>query len=187
MVERVPKVLPIAAVAYSDEKAAEEALARFAERAGPLILRSPSYNFSRFTSYYDAEMGPSLEKFFAAFGSLMDPGELVDLKLYAMGVEDAFRKGGQRTVNLDPGYLEFSKLVLATTKNFDHRVYLAQGIYADIQLRYRRGRFQVNDWTYPDYKSDLAIEFFSEARQRYVDLEKASRAVPQPDEPADEV
>jgi hypothetical protein len=173
----VPKVLPVAAVSFADAEKAEQAVARFAERAGPVLVRSMTYDFSRFTDYYEEEMGPRLSKFFVAFGHLILPDELPDLKLYAISIEDAYRREGKRQVNFDPGYVEFSKVVLATTKNYDHRVYLGKGIYADVQLRFRQGRFQLNDWTYPDYKSDLALQFFREARQRYVELEKASRAV----------
>ncbi|MDZ7374727.1 MAG: DUF4416 family protein [candidate division KSB1 bacterium] len=175
MLRAVPRVMPIAAVAFTDATAAEEALERFSEKAGPVILRSPSYNFSRFTDYYEEEMGPNLGKFFAAFGRLVFPDELPDLKLFAMSIEDAYRREGKRRVNFDPGYLEFSKVVLATVKNYDHRVYLGRGIYADVQLRFRQGSFRTNDWTYPDYKSNLVLDFFRQARQRYVELEKASR------------
>lgn len=173
----VPKVLPIAAIAYSDENAAERALLDFARRWGEVILRSSAYDFSRFTDYYEPEMGGGLRKFFAAFGRLVEPDAIVDMKQHAMAIEDAYRKAGNRTVNLDPGYLEYSKLVMASTKNFDHRVYLAKGIYADVQLRYRGGQFRFNDWTYPDYKSQLVLDFLNEARQHYIRLEKASRAV----------
>ncbi len=171
----VVKVMPILAVTYSDAEAAEEALARFAEVAGNVVDRSDAYDFSAYTDYYREEMGPGLAKFFAAFGKLIEPDELVRLKHAAMAIEDAFRIDGRRRVNLDPGYLEFSKLVLSTTKNFDHRVYLGRGIYGDVQLRYRHGRFQFNDWTYPDYKSDLALRFFERVREAYVKLEKESR------------
>ncbi|HFE52352.1 MAG TPA: DUF4416 family protein [Bacteroidetes bacterium] len=173
----VVKVMPILAVTYSDPETAEQALADFSKVAGPVAERSPAYSFSAYTDYYRREMGPQLWKFFAAFERLIEPDELVDLKHAAMRVEDSYRCDGRRRVNLDPGYLEFSKLVLSTTKNFDHRVYLGRGIYGDVQLRFRRGEFRFNDWTYPDYKSDLALDFFHRARDIYVDLEKMSRRV----------
>ncbi|HNY92028.1 MAG TPA: DUF4416 family protein, partial [bacterium] len=75
---------------------------------------------------------------------------------------------GRRRVNLDPGYSEAAKLVLATTKNFGHRIYLGQGIYGDVQLFWRKGRFQSNPWTYPDYLEAKSLEFFSALRQDYL-------------------
>ncbi len=173
----VVKVMPILAVTYKDSGAASDAVERFAKVVGPVVERSEAYDFSTYTDYYRDEMGPELSKFFVAFGKLIEPDALVALKHEAMAIEDTFRVAGRRRVNLDPGYLEFSKLVLSTTKNFDHRVYLGRGIYADVQLRYRHGRFQFNDWTYPDYKARLALDFFERVREVYVRLEKEDRRV----------
>ena len=75
---------------------------------------------------------------------------------------------GRRSVNYDPGYLEAAKLVLATTKNFDHRLYLGNGIYGDVQLRFRKGAFAAMDWTYPDYQQQSVLDFFHLVRSWYL-------------------
>jgi hypothetical protein len=77
-------------------------------------------------------------------------------------------KQNRRIVNIDPAYLELGKLIVASTKNFDHRVYLDKGIYADVQLRYHGGGFIANDWTYPDYRDQKIIDFFTQIRTSYL-------------------
>jgi hypothetical protein len=75
-------------------------------------------------------------------------------------------------VNLDPGYITAAKLVLASTKDFAHRVYVGKGIYGDVQLRFRDDAFRPVEWTYPDYRTDLAIDFFQNVRQNFINEEK---------------
>jgi hypothetical protein len=145
----------------------DQALALFQEQAGAIALASSVFTFSH-TRYYEAEMGSELIKAFYAFERLIDPTALISLKLFSNQIERQFSTHDQRRVNLDPGYLEAAKLILATTKNFSHRIYLGEGIYGDVQLFWRNGRFQVNPWTYPDYQDELARDFFTRARERYL-------------------
>src|SRR4029078_12622455 len=101
-------------------------------------------------------MGTDLRKVFFAFESLVDPAELVACKETSNQWETDYQQLARhpeiRPLNLDPGYLTEAKLVLATTKDRDHRLYLDRGIYAENTLYYQRGAWQSRPWTYPDYQ-----------------------------------
>ncbi len=141
---------------------------------GKRILEAGPVSFI-WTNYYDKEMGKGLLRYFTAFERLVDQGELVDMKYRAMEMEDKWISNGARRVNIDPGLLTLERLVLATTKNFTHRIYLGRGIYGDLTLIFQKGDFRFLDWTYPDYKSDFALEFLRQARTRYITLLKGAR------------
>ena len=125
-----------------------------------------------YSRYYEAEMGMGLRKLFAVYDFLYPTERALETKFQALALEEKFAEQGSRTVNIDPGYLTLAKLVLTTTKNYDHRVPLARGIYADVQLRFRHGEFTANPWTYPDYKDEEHVQFFMKARQRLHQLIK---------------
>lgn len=131
---------------------------------GPVILESEVIRFDH-TTYYDKEMGSDLTRQWYVFGNLMLPDELVKLKHRANDIERNYLdENGGRKVNLDPGLISLSNLVLASTKNYSHRIYLGQGIYAEVTLLYKDGRFNPLEWTYPDYRENVALEFFARAR-----------------------
>ncbi len=163
-VKNAAPVRLICAVCCQDEEIGVQACERLVQLCGPIAARTESFPFIH-TRYYQKEMGDSLCKFFCAFNRLIDPMEIVAIKLATNRIEEESAREGRRRVNLDPGYIEAAKLVLATTKNFGHRIYLGQGIYGDVQLFWRGGRFQPNPWTYPDYLETTALEFFSTLRQ----------------------
>lgn len=156
-------VILIAAICYGDADDAESALSQMIARYGTLQMKSESFSFNH-TQYYRHEMGENLKKFFCAFTNLIDPSDIVDIKLFTNELEKCYTCDNKRKVNIDPGYLEAAKLVLATTKNYSHRIYLGKGIYGDVQLYWRHGRFCINEWTYPDYREPLAIAFFTQLR-----------------------
>jgi len=122
-----------------------------------------------FTSYYKKEMGPSLLRKFLSFEELIQPDQIATIKCRTNTIEkdltETLDANVQRPVNLDPGYLNPSRIVLATTKDFSHRIYLSHGIYAEVTLQHIRGRWQALPWTYPDYKSEAYYEFFSDMRK----------------------
>ncbi|MDZ7268273.1 MAG: DUF4416 family protein [candidate division KSB1 bacterium] len=157
------------APAYSDQ----EIVQLTQERCGSLLLQSPAFAFT-FSDYYRAEMGPDLRKVFLLFDCLIDPADLPEWKHRAISWEQQHCVAGKRRINFDPGYLDPAKLVLATTKNFAHRIYLGRGIYADVELYVRDGAFQTNPWTYPDYKHPQHLEFFGAARRKYFERLKAA-------------
>ena len=128
---------------------------------------SPELFFDR-TRYYAKEMGWPLHRRFIAFERLIPPDQLVDIKLNTNGIEEQYRVSGKRRINIDPGYISAERLILATGKNYTHRIYLSRGIYADLTLIFQRGSFRSLGWTYPDYSDPGTIEWFNEVRARYM-------------------
>jgi len=123
-----------------------------------------------YTRHYESEMGKNLKRKFFSFCSLIDPKEIVEVKLFTNELEQFFLypNSKRRCINIDPGYLSFSKLVLATTKNYAHRIYLGKGIYAEITLGYEKGKgFKPLKWTYPDYRSEAYLQVFQQIRKIY--------------------
>jgi hypothetical protein len=134
---------------------------------GAVALASELFDH-RETTYYEATMGTELKKVFLAFEPLADPADLPAWKIESNAWEDDYhRLGGHpeaRPLNLDPGYLTEAKLVLASTKDRDHRIYLGQGIYAENTLYFYRGGWQPRPWTYPDYRRPDYHDFFARCR-----------------------
>ncbi len=133
---------------------------------GEIDYHSPLFNFD-YTDYYEKEMGRGIKKKFISFENLISPQDLKDIKLQTNQVEEKFKVEGKRKVNLDPGYLSLSKVILASTKDYYHRIYLGEGIYAEVTLHYRGGVFNSFPWTYPDYRSEEYQQVFQEIRKLY--------------------
>ena len=139
---------------------------------GPIDLVSETMDFD-FTHYYDAEMGSPLVRRFVGFAASAPPDGLVEAKWRTNAIEANFaRAGGRggvaRPVNLDVGYIEPSKLVLASMKNFSHRIYLGRGVYAEVTLMARGGKWEPLPWTFPDYASGRYDAFLTAARERLI-------------------
>jgi len=167
-----PLVKPFFAVARSGQgrhRAAEE---RLEEAIGPLDVYSEVYCFSEFSSYYDAEFGGRTWKYLIAAKNLVSADKLVSMKLRSEEIQRELASSGKnlrRTVNIDPGYINGWQVVLSSVKNYNHRIYLRSGIYAEVTLLYRKARFIPLPWTYPDYKSPLVQQFLHELRNIYRD------------------
>ncbi len=159
----------IAGLIYSDLITLEQILRELETCFGGIGLVSESKPFS-WTSYYRKEMGEGLVRTFLSFEGLVSQDFLVEAKYQAMDLEEKWKEGGGRRVNIDPGILTAERLVLATTKNFTHRIYLSRGIFADLTLVYARGGFSPLSWTYPDYREDWSLEFWNSVRRMYMDL-----------------
>lgn len=121
------------------------------------------------TDYYEKEMGKELRRKFVSFQEPISPEELSKIKIFTNQLEEKFSLQDNRQINLDPGYLSLSKLVLATTKDYSHRIYLREGIYAEVTLYYQDKTFKPYPWTYPDYKTREYREVFSQIRQIYLE------------------
>lgn len=136
-------------------------------RFGPLAHTSEPFDFTE-TDYYAATMGAGLKKQFFALDRLIDPAALAGIKCETNRWEAEYAALGRheelRPLNLDPGYITPAKLVLASTKDHAHRIYLRDGIYAEITLAYRQRRWQPMEWTYPDYRRDDYQRFFTQCR-----------------------
>ena len=105
------------------------------------------------------------------YKKLINQDGLPDIKLMTNRLEQSYAKSGSRRVNIDPGYLLYERFVLASGKNFSHRIYISGGIYADLTLIYQRGRFEKLPWTYPDYADEPILDFLTRVRDKYaVDL-----------------
>jgi hypothetical protein len=135
----------------------------------PIDLRSEVYDFTKFTTYYNHEMGEQLNKCFVSFLKLFIPENLPFVKISTNRLEEDYISNKKRQINIDPGYITQAKLVLATTKNYSHRIYLGQGIYGDVHLQYQNKTYQPQPWTYPDYKDINNLEFFNATRLRYLE------------------
>lgn len=136
---------------------------------GPSDLKAGPFPFD-FTHYYDRTMGAPLFRWFLGFRELIAPAALVALKIKTNDLEArAAARCAQpaRPVNIDPGYLEQSKIVMASTKNYYHRILLAAGIYGEVTMHYEGGRWCSFPWTYPDFRSGRYDGFFTELRRIY--------------------
>ena len=163
-----PKVKLICGMISAEAALFDEADTALAARFGDIDITSEVMDFD-FTHYYDDQMGRPLRRRFVAFAELVSPDALTEAKLATNSLEAEFasrRPGGPaRPVNLDPGYMALSKLVLASMKDFSHRVYVGRGVYAEVTLMYRKGSWRAFEWTFPDFASSRYHPFLSRVRE----------------------
>ncbi|MFH1338671.1 MAG: DUF4416 family protein [Candidatus Omnitrophota bacterium] len=119
------------------------------------------------TRYYEEEFGTGLKRKFLSFAKLIKPEKLAKIKISANKTERKLAVSGKRLVNIDPGILSLGKVILATTKDYKHRVFLSDGIYAESTLYYQDKSFRPWEWTYPDYKTPEYIQVFNYVRNLY--------------------
>ncbi len=164
-----PALTVISAI-YSNEEILDRANNRLRDVLGELRKIGVLQPFS-WTDYYQAEMGDNLRRRFVVAERLLPRQLLPELKLFTNKIESELaRPDGSRTINLDPGLLSAENFVLATTKNFTHRIYIREGIFAEVTLQYFHGAFEPLPWTYPDYRSDELRSLFNEQRKIYLTL-----------------
>ena len=169
-----PKVKLICGMISSRESLFCQAQALLADRLGPCDIVSEVMDFD-FTHYYDQEMGSPLYRRFVSFAGLRDADVLADAKLATNEMEQSFASAGgpQRPINLDPGYIEKSKLVLASMKNFSHRICLGRGVFAEVTMFYRHGTWEPLPWTFPDYASGRYFPFLGQVRASLLGQEES--------------
>jgi hypothetical protein len=136
-----------------------QALGTVEEEIGPI-------NFE-FTSYYDGEMGPGIRRWIWVFANLVDRGDLAGIKCLTNKIEQTYTVEGKRKFNLDPGLMTLGNFVLATGKDNAHRIYLREGIFADLTLIFQGGTYHPMAWTYPDYTDNGLIGILNRLRQDY--------------------
>ena len=166
-----PKVKPFVGLLLSELSLLEKCKETLELSFGPSDIQSSIIPFSH-SDYYNAEMGNTISRLWISFFQLLSPGDLAEWKITSNNLEDTWtiKSSGKslRQINIDPGYVSDSKIVLASTKNFSHRIYLHSGIYAEVTLNYRKNiGWQCFEWTYPDYKEAAAVDFFTQLRNTY--------------------
>ena len=157
----------IASIIFKDEDNLHLAEKRLQALYGPLEGLDKLTPFV-YTDYYCEEMGRPLKRKIICFKRLIDPEKIYNIKLKTNRLEDRYSTGNKRTVNIDPGYVTEAKLVLLTTKDYTHRVYLAKKIFAESTLYFQDGEFKAWPWTYPDYASSELRTYFGEVRDIYM-------------------
>ena len=169
--EKPKPVKLIIGILAADEDALKAALDACIAEFGKTDLVSEVFPFDK-TDYYSDQSGTSILRQFVTIEKLIEPGRLAQIKHKTNQIEQAIAEGinspWPRPVNLDPGYLEPSKLVLASTKNFAHRIYIGDNMYAEITLRFDKGKWADYTHTFPDYKDRRYHNFLSRARERVV-------------------
>ena len=157
-------------IIFSEEPYFRKAQAHLIELHGRMDLESPSFDFD-LTDYYKKQMGQDLQRRFMTFQELIRPEELSEIKVRANHLEEDIKKEcreERRIVNIDPGYITSSALIMATAKDFSHRIPLQQGIYAHLEFLFGKTGIRTLDWTYPDLRREVCQKFFLEARRVYL-------------------
>ena len=178
-VPREPDKVNLIVSVFSPEKGAiHRVMEELEEEFGSMDWLGPEIFFDR-TRYYEREMGWPLHRRFVSFENLIAPEDLVDVKLKTNEIEKRHMSGDSRLVNIDPGYISPERLVLATGKNYTHRIYLRKGIYADLTLVFKRGSFRALEWTYRDYSDPEMTEVFNGLRRAYMEKLRGLKRIDQ--------
>ena len=171
-IAQVQPVQLVAAVLAADTGLAPAVEAELERRLSPIEARSTWYDFE-VTGYYEPEMGGGLKRVLYAFRDLISPEAIADIKLATNAVEAYFADSsagpagsGRRRVNIDPGYMDFHKLVLASAKFLGQKIYLGKGIYADPTLYYDKG-WKPYAWGFPDFRDGRYNTFLTQVRTAY--------------------
>jgi len=163
----IPKVKLFCGIIFNDRAVADRAILLLEKKFGSIDFVSLVFPFDK-TVFYAEEMGAGLRRIFISFRRLEKRERIARIKAATNRLEIKLSPGGPaRKVNLDPGYLTEANVCLATTKDFQHRVYVGRGIFVENTLRFRRGHWEDWEWTYPDYKSEDYKRWFSEVRALY--------------------
>lgn len=176
-----PTARSIAAILYQEGHNPDIILSDLQEISGKILAVSETNSFSN-SNYYESEMGVSLKKFYIVFDNLISPREIISIKqrtslLESLHLEKKAGKSG-RIFNIDPGYFTHAQLVLATHKNYSHRIFLGGGVFAELTYLIQGKSWITLPWTYPDYKLATTRDFFIKYRNKFVKETKAIRPIP---------
>jgi hypothetical protein len=160
------KVLIFSSILYHEDHHTFDSILKIFQEKFEDYFYFPS-NFFPMKRYYSPEMGneDKLKRFFLCGKKLMERNQFVPLKLWATEIEKKFAVDDKRTINWDIGLISAENLLLATGKNFTHRIYLEQGVYADLTLIAQGQNFTGLPWSYADYTNPEQIDFFNYLRQ----------------------
>lgn len=162
------KVKYICGFIFSDEVVYRKTKNILERKFGPIDVESETIRFD-FTDYYEKEMGKNLFRRFISFKKLQEPSAFIAIKHFCVKLERKFSRRSLRAINIDPGYINDAKLVLTTTKDFSHRIYLGKGVFAEITLTYQNKGFKDYPTTFPDYRTDTYKNIFLKIREIYHD------------------
>jgi len=165
-VKKYPPVKLVFGLIYKNENILQQACSNLERRFGKLDFLSQPLDFN-YTDYYQKEFGAGLKRKFVSAGKLIRPDDLAKIKTFTNKLEKKFSHSGCRLINIDPGCLDLSKFILATTKDFFHRIYLSRGIFAELTLFFQDKTFKALDWTYPDYRTAEYIAILKQIREIY--------------------
>lgn len=155
-------------VMFKDEDLLAEIRTILEKKYGKIDAVSDVYDFSSISPYYDPEMGSSIKKIIFSFKKPVRRDILASVKLYCVKIEQKYSKNGKRLVNLDPGLLTLENFILATGKNYSHRIYLKNGVFAEITLMFgKKNVIKELPWTYRDYLYEPARSFLLSTREIY--------------------
>lgn len=166
IVKRRPPVKLIVGFIFKEDRILHKAKVLLEKHFGKIDFESQTLDFVH-TDYYKKEFGPGLKRRFVSFKKLIAPDSLAKIKKITRHLEKKLSYKQARLINLDPGYLDLSKLILATAKDYQHRIYLKHGIYAEVTLFYQNKTFNPWEWTYPDYKQQQYLAIFNQIRDIY--------------------
>src|SRR3989304_2017859 len=173
IIRPVEQVKLFTAILFGNEGVLNTAREKLSSALGPVDMSSPVWTWSH-SNYYEKEMGADLKRIFLFFERPVTPDLLADIKNMTNEIEGSFRRDQEqckelklpeRPINIDPGYMTLAKVVLASTKNYPHRIYIGKGIYAEVTLFYQDKTFQPLPHTYPDYRSGEYVALFNTARE----------------------
>jgi hypothetical protein len=171
------KALLFLGLLFACKEVIESTLPLVRERFGDILIESHESAWSH-SHYYDKELGTPVFRRFIFFNSLFDASTLPDIKLETNSLEDEFSNNGKRRINIDPGYITSSKVVLASAKDYSHRLYLGKGIYGEVALYFQGNRFNPMPYTYQDYKEPKGLDLFERARRELKKLTGTVRQAP---------
>ena len=159
----------IIGVIYHERDVFDKAMKILTDEFGPTDLVSEEFSFSEeFSTYYDSELGGEGLRRIYSFKETVDPSRQAEIKKRTNEIEREFSVNGKRLINLDPGFINHGRLMLATTKNAGFRIPLADGIYTELTLFYARGAWHKFPWSYRDYQSERVQRFLTEVRNIYL-------------------
>jgi hypothetical protein len=157
------KALLLMAVMYSNRASLEKAMNELTKKFGPVSTQSKEFDFTKFTQYYNPEMGKKQIKKYVVFEKLIDRAKLADIRIFTQKLEDRLSKNKKRTVNIDPGYITKEAVVLGTLKERAHKIYLGKGVFADLQGLFGKHELRTFEYTFADLKENA--DFFIKVRK----------------------
>ncbi len=172
-----PKAHPFVAIMFPNDELYDKALIEIQNWFGEIIGKGPIFRVLDFTKYYEREFGSELKKQFIVFKEPYDLEKLYLSKVWSNELELKLGNHAKniRYLNIDPGYLAPSRFVLYSSKDFSHRIYQGNGIFAEITMLFIHGDFKKMDWTYPDYMSTENLNFIKKMRNEIVSLSRSNK------------